>query len=70
MVHNIIWKATNVTQLIKISKSRHWTLSWASRIQFAPSIPISLRYILMLSSHLRLGLPIGLFSSTLPNKTL
>jgi hypothetical protein len=39
------------------TKARHWTLSWASRIQFAPSIPISLRSILMLSSHLRLGLP-------------
>jgi hypothetical protein len=25
-----------------LTKARHWTLSWASRIQFAPSIPISL----------------------------
>jgi hypothetical protein len=23
------------------TKARHWTLSWASRIQFTPSIPIS-----------------------------
>jgi hypothetical protein len=38
-------------------KNRHWTLSWASWIQFAPSIPISLRSNLMLSSHLRLGPP-------------
>jgi hypothetical protein len=36
-----------ITVLIK---ARHWTLSWASRIQFAPSIPISLRYVLMFSS--------------------
>jgi hypothetical protein len=42
------------------TKARPWTLSWASRIQFAPSIPISLRSILMLSSHLCLGLPSGL----------
>jgi hypothetical protein len=39
------------------TKARHWTLSWARWIQFAPSIPISLRSILMLSSHLRPGLP-------------
>jgi hypothetical protein len=25
------------------TKARHWTLSWASRIQFAPSIPVSVR---------------------------
>jgi hypothetical protein len=39
------------------TKARHWTLFWASRILFAPSKPISLRSILILSSHLRLGLP-------------
>jgi hypothetical protein len=27
------------------TKARHWTLSWASRIQFAPSIPTSPRSI-------------------------
>jgi hypothetical protein len=48
-----------------LTKARHWTLSWASWIQFAPSIPISL----MLSSHLRLGLPSGLLPSGLPTKT-
>jgi hypothetical protein len=30
-----------------ITKAHHWTLSWASWIQFAPSIPISPRSILM-----------------------
>jgi hypothetical protein len=29
------------------TKARHWTQSWASRIQFAPSIPISLTSNLM-----------------------
>jgi hypothetical protein len=28
-----------------LKKARHWTLSWGSRLQFAPSIPTSLRYI-------------------------
>jgi len=36
------------------SKARHWTLSWASQIQIAPSIPNFLRSILILSSYLRL----------------
>jgi hypothetical protein len=35
-----------------------------------PSIPISLRSGLMLSSYLRLGLPSGLLPSGLPTKTL
>jgi hypothetical protein len=52
------------------TKACHWTLSWARRIQFAPSIPISSRSILMLSSHLRLGISSGLFPSGLPTKTL
>jgi len=49
---------------------RHWTPSRTSWIQFVPSIPISLRSSLMLSSHLRLGLPSGLLPSGLPTKTL
>jgi hypothetical protein len=40
-------------------KAHHWTLFWASPIQFAPSIPSSLRSILMLSFHLGLGLHSG-----------
>jgi hypothetical protein len=52
------------------TKARHWTLSWASWIQFAPLIPISLRSILMLSSYLCLGLPSGLMPLGLPTKTL
>jgi hypothetical protein len=40
------------------TQARHWTLSWPNWIQIAPSITISLRSILMLSSNLRLGLPV------------
>jgi len=57
MVQNIIWKADCHSAYQKIScvlygtwsfitvltKACHWTLSWASWIQFTPSIPISLR---------------------------
>jgi len=73
--HDIIWKADshlacqtvscflygNRRFIAVLTKAHYWTLSWASRIQFAPSIPLSLRSILMLSSHLRLAFT--LFSS-------
>ena len=49
---------------------RHLSLSWASSIQFIPPHPTSWRFILILSSHLRLGLPSGLFPSDFPTKTL
>jgi hypothetical protein len=39
----------------------HRSLSWARSIQSLPSHPTSLRSILILSTHLRLGLPSGLF---------
>jgi hypothetical protein len=52
------------------TKARHWTLSWASWNQLAQSIPISERSRLILSSHLRLGLPSCLLPSGLPTKTL
>jgi hypothetical protein len=80
----ILFEKLIVTQLVKnitlsygtrkfitaFTKARHRTLSWTSWIQFAPSILISLRSILMLPSHLCLGLPSGLLPSGLPTKTL
>ena len=48
----------------------HLSLSWASPIQSIYPHPISWRFILILSTHLRLGLPSGLFPSDFPTKTL
>jgi len=84
IVQDIPWKADSHTAyqttacflhgtrrfITVFTETRHRTLCWASWIQFTPSIPISLRSILMLSSHLRLGLPSGLSPSGLPTKTL
>ena len=53
-----------------LTSVRHLSLSWASPIQSIYPHPISWRYILILSTHLRLGLPSGLFPSGFPTKTL
>jgi hypothetical protein len=37
----------------------HWCLSWARSKQSIPPHPISLRSVLILSTHLRLGIPTG-----------
>ena len=52
------------------TRVRHLSLSWTSSIQSMPPHPTSWRYILILSSHLRLGLLSGLFPSDFPTKTL
>ena len=49
---------------------RHLSLSWASPIQSIYPHPTSWRSILILSAHLRLRLPNGLFPSGFPTKTL
>ena len=53
-----------------LTSSRHPSLSSANPIQSRQPLPTSSRSILILSSHLRLGLPIGLFPSSFPNKNL
>ena len=50
--------------------ARHLSLSWASSIQSVPLHPTSWRPILILSYHLRLGLPSSLFPSGFPTKIL
>ena len=49
---------------------RHPSLSWASPIQSTYPQPTSCRSILILSTHLSLGLPSGLFPSGFPTRTL
>jgi len=53
-----------------LTSVRHLSLSWASPIQSIYPHSTSCRSILILSTHLRLGLPIGLLPSGFPNKTL
>jgi hypothetical protein len=53
----------NRTIITVFTRALHWPLSWARLIQFIPSHSISLRSILILSTHLRLRLPSGLFPS-------
>jgi hypothetical protein len=52
-----------------LTSVRHLSLSWASPIQSTYQHPTSWRSILILSTHLRLGLPSGLFTSGFPTKT-
>lgn len=44
----------------------HWSLFWARWIQSIYSHPISIRFILILFSHLLLALSVGLFCSVFP----
>ena len=53
-----------------LTSVRHLSLSWASPIQSIYPHPTSWRSILILFTHLRLGLPSGLFPPGFPTKTL
>ena len=53
-----------------LTSVRHLSLSWASPIQSIYPHPTSCRSTLILSIHLRLGLPSGLFPSGFPTKAL
>ena len=53
-----------------LTSVRHLSLSWASPIQSIYPHLTSWRSILILSTHLRLGLPSGLFPSGFPTKNL
>ena len=82
MVQSPSWEATSL-QLVKkfpsfhgtrrfitaLTSFRHLSLSWASPIQSIYPHPTSWRSILVFT-HLRLGLPSGLFPSGFPTKIL
>jgi hypothetical protein len=53
-----------------LTSVRKLSLSWASPIQSICPHPTSWRSVLILSTHLRLGLPSCLFPSGFPTKTL
>jgi hypothetical protein len=53
-----------------LTSARQPSLSWANSIKSPQLPPTSWRSILILSSHLRLGLPIVLFPSGFPTRTL
>jgi len=53
-----------------LTSVRHMSLSWASPIQSIYPHPTSWKSILILSTHLRLGLPSGLLPSGFLTKTL
>jgi hypothetical protein len=52
------------------TRASHWCLSQARLIQSIPPHPVSLRFILILSSHLHIDLHSGLVPSEFPTKTL
>ena len=56
--------------LTVLTSAPHLSLSWVNSIQSPQPLSTSSRSILILSSHLSLGLPSGLFPSGLPTRTL
>jgi hypothetical protein len=52
------------------TRALRWSLSWSRSNRSIPPHPISIRSIWILYTHLRLGLPSGLFPSGFPTNIL
>jgi hypothetical protein len=64
---SVLW---NAKVHYRVHKTRYWSLSQARLIQSTSPHHITLRPVLMLSSHLLLGLCSGFFPSDFPSKIL
>ena len=65
-IPRILWNP----KVTSFTRAHHLFVSWARPIEYMIFHPTSWRAILILSFHLRLDLPGGLFPSDLPTKTL
>ena len=68
LVKNFSAFYVTVRFITALTSARQLSLYWTSSIHFIPPHPTSWRSILILSSHLRLGFPCGLFPSGFPTK--
>jgi len=68
-ISRILW-SPKVHYRIHKCPARHLSLYWAKSMRSIPPHPTPWRSSLILSSHLRLGLPSGLFLSGFPTKIL
>lgn len=73
---NSSWASREITRILqdprvhyRVCQGPQLSLSWATRVQSTFCRPVSLRFVLQLPSHLRLGLTSGLFPSCFPTKT-
>jgi hypothetical protein len=65
-----LWEPQILHLITMFTRARHRTLSWDTRVQMTPSFYISLRYILILSSDLRLYVRFDVLTAVTINSIL